>query len=342
MEVVWSTGLVGLLAYGNYRLFEGQFVTILWALCYDALRREVKRTSIAPFYSLFMTLSLFPALVLTLVPSVVVLFCGGEMLHYGREMLALAQKSSLFGKTFDSVLGAGLKGMLAFLEVRKDEELSETLVYYKIYAKGAECVNELVQGTEAALGWLGHLFFFLGVCAYFLHLPEAPLSYLFRPLEKGKMLSACFSSVVHSLCAESLFNCFFAAGLSFGVGSPFICCGGVLAAALSLFPVLPLGAYTLPGCIYLVLRGRMLMGALFLGLGVVQGVVISQMAAFRSRNRYLRTVGVALGIRVFGLIGAVMGPFLVFSLMSIWPSEKKLLQKTVKPSKTMEILRKNK
>ncbi|KAI5189412.1 hypothetical protein NEMIN01_0475 [Nematocida minor] len=352
MDEFWRGSLVCLFIYGNYMLFSSHIKTIFWSLCYSVLSQEIRKNNYRIFHSVFIFLFLFPVLSATLLPSVVLLFCGREVAEYASKMVEIINASPSLFATVKKIFLSAMLQVCKYLDIHKNDTLSDSFVLYKIYLKLEEMKNAILSGSQEALSWAGHFAFFLGFSAYFSQLERNPLSYVLKPIPRCAEIVSLFEKIIHTLAVGSIFNFTFSFILSLYFGSTLIMTNGVLSAFLSVFPVFPLCLYCIPTVIHLWLSRRVVAAVLFAVLAVVQQIASGRMFKFPRSAGYLQSASIALGLKVFGLPGAILGPFLLFSLLILWsvgrPAESqpvKSISKSSKPkqmTKAMEILRKTK
>lgn len=347
MEEVTRAAVLGAGAYGLYLVFRSDMHPIFWALCYDTIRRSVRKRYFFFMRPLVMGLTLFPALTISLLPSLAFILCGGEVLWYLRRLLLLSDGHPLVHPYARELLEALLSKSISYLGVGKEEELSEEVFWYKAYLKVEESFGEILSGGAAALVFLVKLFLFLGLISWFSGMRESPLYYLLRSLPQHTEILSLFENILYQLTTSSLLNLFIGICLSGAVGSPLVLSGGVLAGILSVFPMAPLFVYTLPGCLYLWLDGRIYSAFGFLLGGFLHHMCMVRICPFKYLNGSMKSICMASGLRVFGLPGAVIGPFLLSSLIILLQKERAperlTPEKVSRAHKTAaEILRKKK
>ncbi|KAI5189086.1 hypothetical protein NECID01_0441 [Nematocida sp. AWRm77] len=362
MEELWKAGLIGLLVYGNYKLFKGHVWSVFWALCYNVLSREVKKSHPLIMRPVLLGISMFPVLAAMVLPSVLVFACMDELVSYFRHLLETVRGDPSLGQKLNGLVPLLLKQVIRYLEIRKEEKISEPLVLAKIVEKAEKYAEEILSGSRMAFETIGQFVFFLSMVGFFSRMEKPPLFYVVRPIPKAEEITRIFENIVHSLCASSLFNFLCGSGLAFATNSPLVITEGVLSAFLSIFPIVPCFLYCVPSLVYLLAQKSYGMFGMFLTGAVLQQMLALKMYEFTFRGGSFRSLSIALGLSVFGLPGAILGPFLVSSLMVLWlpedesstpsakaPAKLKPLR-TVRVSttglskspKTMDILRKTK
>ncbi|KAI5185124.1 hypothetical protein NEHOM01_0629 [Nematocida homosporus] len=318
MDELGRVGLVVGLIYGNYLLFRSKLWTIFWALCYNVLQREIRKSRLRVLHPLLLLGSLFPVVLIVGLPSLVVVVGGQELLAYTEQVLVLVEGAAWTRPWLHQGIRTGVSWVLACLGVGAEEQLSEELIWYRLYVKLEECMDEVLMGSKVAFGWLSECLFFWGVLGCFNALPENPLYYAVRPLPQHREIVGVLETIVHAYSVGCLGHFIYAVGLGMCTGSPLILVGGVAAAFLSLFPVAPLCLYVLPSAVYLGLAKHWIsLGVLLVG-GLVQARVVGKLVGRKPLNSSGRTISAALGMQAFGLAGAILGPFLLGSLLVIW------------------------
>lgn len=364
MDGILQGGILSLVVYGNYLLFAGNFKAVFWALSYSVLSREIKNTHLRIFHPFISILSFFPVFFFGLLPPLLLLLAGRETLNY--SYFVITQLNNYSESIIRNTLLKLSKYAFDYLEMKKDT-FSDSYLYYKIYLKWEDIKNEMIIGGRVTITFISSFLFFLGLSFYFCSLPKSPLLYIFKPISRAGDISRAFDRIVYNLAVVGLFGIIwgFSAGLYFN--SELVVVNSLLSGFLSVFPVLPLFIYSIFSSIELFLQGRILSSVLFLLQAVVQQIVTGRIK--RKGNNYLSSISTVLGLTAFGLPGVILGPFLVHSLMIIWPREEtererqteKTLQARIqqkrqpaqkeqpaqerqpkKLTKTMEILRKNK
>jgi len=320
MEEFWRVSLVCLLVYGGYLLVGGHLKSIFLALCYNTLSREIKRQ---PFFvrPFILLLSLSPVLSAVALPSAFAIMMGREVYAYLEEIVEVAKGSRAVEDRTKGVFSLCIGKASEFLKIRREEDLTEALVVEKLWRKAEESTYELFSGSRVALEWVGQVVFFMGLVKYFSRLQKSPLHYLLKPLPKSAEIAWIFDSIVHTLCNGSVFGFISGAVLGMACGSPLVVSSGVASAFLSVFPVAPVFLYSVPSLVLLWCRGNRGAACLFMGCALVQQVVTNRRFIYRFKGGDAKTVSIALGISAFGLPGVVLGPFLLSSLATLWPSE---------------------
>lgn len=353
MEDVWRGGLVCLFLYGNYLLFSGHITTVFWAVCYSVVCREVKKNHLQIFQPVFMILSFFPVLSVTLLPSVMVLLCGKEIGQYAVSMIQAVHNNPSIQPTVKRLFLSSMLYLCDYLDIHRNEKLSDSYVLYKIYLKLDEIKEQVLSGSKYALGWIGHFAFFIGFVVYFTGLQDSPVYYILKPVPRHSEITKLFERIVYTLATGSIFTFLWSFLVSMYFGSSLVVVNGTVSSFLSIFPILPLFIYTVPTGIELFLMKRPFSAGLFVVLGVIQQVVFGRIFKFARKEGYLKSASTALGLSVFGLAGAILGPFLLYSLLILWPAERPDTHTAVAPlikrqahpkrmTRTMEILRKAK
>ncbi|KAI5172629.1 hypothetical protein NEFER03_1685 [Nematocida sp. LUAm3] len=347
MEEVTRAAVLGAGAYGTYLLFRSDMHPIFWALCYDTIRRSVRKRYFFFMRPIVMGLTLFPALTVSLFPSLLFILCVEEIVRYVKRLLVLCDGHPSIHPYFREALEVLLTKSIAYIGLEKGEELSEDVLWYKGYLKMEELFGEILEGGAAALSFSVKLFLFLGLISWFAGMYENPLYYVLRSVPQHTEILSLFENILYQLTTSSLLNMFIVICFSGAIGSPLVISGGVLAGILSVFPMAPLFVYAIPGCLYMWLEGRTYSAIVLLLGGLIHHICMLRMCPFKYLNGSMKSICMATGLRVFGLPGVVIGPFLLSSVIILFQKDRNIeklsVEKISRAHKTAaEILRKKK
>lgn len=333
MDELWRGSLVCLVIYGNYLLFSAYIKSIFWALCYSVLCRKVCKKCPLLFRPVFLLFSSFPVLSVVLLPSLLLLLSGNELVEFSLSLKsALESSSSLFLQVKNFVL-VSLVHLLDFLNIHKDDALSDSFVYYKIYTKLEEMKDEILSGGKEAIALVSHFVFFIGFTGYFYKLPKNPLFYILAPIPRHQEILKAFEGLIFRMAMGSSYGFICGFLLSFYFSSPLIVFNGMLSGFLTVFPVLPLCLYAIPSAALFFLKRENLKGGLFVLGALTQQIFGKKIFKVEAGgNEYLGGVSVLLGFKVFGYCGVILGPLLLSSLLILWPSDREV------PTKVSELL----
>ncbi|KAH9386762.1 uncharacterized protein NEMAJ01_1658 [Nematocida major] len=351
MDELWRALFVGLVVYGNYLLFSGHFMPIFWAVCYSVLCKQVGKKHVPILQPFLLLLSSFPLLSLAVLPSVLVLLCGNELKECAVSAARIISTSPETQTLAKKVLAPVLFQISQYLEIHSDQTLSESVVYYKIYLKIISLKEEILQGSQSAVSLLGQTLFFVGFTGYFYKLQNNPLYYVLKPIPRHASIISAFENIVHSMAVGSAYGFLCGFILCAHFGSPLVVTSAVASAFLTVFPVMPLCLYGAPTAAFLWAEGKRVSAFAFFCLCILQQLYGRKTFGVEmAGGKYLKSVSVLLGLRVFGYPGVILGPLLLSSLLILWPSDKAPAEPLQKPverakrpknmTKAMEILRK--
>jgi predicted PurR-regulated permease PerM len=325
--------LVGLLFFGwlNYRIFEPFFIPIGWAFVlavtffplYALVRRKLKNSSLSSF----------------LVVALILLMIIGPF-SYLSFLLVQELKSLL------DFLGSGkLDFLLKNIQSARLEEMINKIVswfhiptaeVHRTFSEGVSKIGkELIGGISSGLGGIVTaafhfiimsftLFFFftdgpvlLQKARDFLPFPEEQKNILARRVQ-DIIISTIYGGVIVALAQGTV------GGVAFylvGIESPVL--WGLAMALCSFLPVFGTGIVWVPAVIYLLAQGAiakgialLLMGAL--GISTIDNFLRPMIIRNRMRMPFIVLFFTILGgIKVFGLIGIVMGPMVLVVFISL-------------------------
>ncbi|KAI5181229.1 hypothetical protein NEOKW01_1448 [Nematocida sp. AWRm80] len=321
MEELWKIGVTGIVLYGNYALFENQMTSIFWALCFDTLHREVKKRIFRIIRPLMFILSILPLAFVVFFPTVCLVLCTIELRRYLKQMLLSLDSIPGIKDPFENSMVQVIEMALGFLEINKREKLTEGLVLFKVYEKCEKYLQEILTGGKVAVKLVSQCVFFLGMTAYFRSLENNPMYYILSPLPRHWIVIESFERIVYTTAVGSIFNFIYSSVISHCLGSPLVVTAGLVSAILGVIPLAPVFVYCIPGAIYLWVSNHRVSCMVFILLAVIQTIVAGRLFGHtKILGRYLKSTSMALGVSAFGVAGSIIGPFLLSTLMIIWPT----------------------
>lgn len=321
-ESLWGAGVICVILYGNLKVFRSYAGCLFWATCYDSVKREIRRRHAVVMYPFLLLLSLFPVIVVAVLPTVILAVCSAEVSTYVAVVMDGLEKDKRVSAYVQAGISEGLKKILELLDIQPEEHVYPGLIWEKVLKKAVEYADEILGWTSKGAETVGHLIIFSVVAKYFSTLRASPAYYVLRPTRKCVEMASSFEGIVYTLFLKSVI-CFLLGALNAYIfGCPLLVCSGAISSLLSVFPVFPSFLYALPLSLYAWTQGRPLAAGCTLGVSVVQQVITNKICGFDLQADIAQTVGIPAGLQALGLPGAVLGPFLVSALMSVWPEQK--------------------
>lgn len=273
--------------YGNYLVFGRHLQALIWALCANTIWRRSGVTGGIICVGFCAALPLICAM------------CMDELLQFAAQM----NRTGILSKCLDPLL----KWVLLQGKPRGCTSSVDLLINIESLLK--EAVPRQAPGISI----------FFGASACLSAVEGPPLLWVTRFINTniGPDIARLFDDLVRALiiCSARHFITALCVGVIFR--SPFAICGGVCAGFLSVFPFTPVFSYCLPGVALLWVQGRYMLSLGLLTCGVLQGALLRKSCTVRGMSSPARILGTGAGMRAFGAVGAVLGPFLLGSILII-------------------------
>lgn len=273
--------------YGNYLMFKRHSQALIWALCANTIWRRSGVTGGIVCLGFCAALPLICAM------------CTDELLQYAAQM----NRTGILSKCLDPLL----KWILLQGKTRGCTSSVDLLIKIESFLRDA--VPRQAPGISI----------FFGASACLSAVEGPPLLWVTRFISTpaGPDIARLFDDLVRALiiCSARHFITALCIGVIFR--SPFAICGGVCAGFLSIFPFVPICAYCLPGSVLLWAQGRYTLSLGLLACGVLQGALLRKSCCVRGMSSSARILGTGAGMRAFGAAGAVLGPFLLGSILIV-------------------------
>ena len=320
-----------LLGYLNYQVFKPFLIPIAWAIvlsvvfypAYTVALKYVTRRSIASILILciilFAILGPFSYLAFLLVKEIVTL---SESVQHGKFDL-------LEGAFEHPVFISAIEKITSLLHITSDE--LEKMITENISRLGKELIGRMTRGVREVITIAFHTIIMAFSIFFFLRDGQAIFQKIydympFSARQKEKLVkqardmivTTIYGGVIVALVQGTM------GGVAFsivGISSPVL--WGAAMAIASLLPLIGPFIIWAPATVYLFIQGEILKGIALgiigvLGISTIDNVLRPMIIGNRTRMPFLAIFFSVLGgIKLFGLIGFIMGPLVLAIFVSV-------------------------